>query len=61
MIELYDGRYGTLAESATVVATVTVPAAGRKGGGSFQYWDFINTKPLMFDGVKDPIVAMRWI
>ena len=36
-------------------------ATGVKGIGSFQYQDFSNMKPLEFDGVKDPIMDMRWI
>lgn len=46
-----------MVETAAVVATAFVVALGGRGGGSFQYCYFSNTKPLEFDGVKDPIIA----
>ena len=61
MIEYFDERYAALAETAAAVATTAVAAA--RGGASrgFQYRDFYYTKPPTFDGVQDPIVAMRWL
>ena len=36
-------------------------AAGAGTGQAFQYRDFDNTKPPNFDGIQDPIIAMRWL
>ena len=57
-IEYFDERYAALAETAAVAA---IAAAGGGVGRGFQYRDLDNTKPPTFDGVQDPIVAMRWL
>ena len=54
MVEYFDERYAALTETAAA-------AAGGGAGRGFQYRDFDNTKPPTFDGVQDPIVAMRWL
>lgn len=46
-----------MVETAAATATAFVVAVGGRGGGSFQYCYFSNTKPLEFDGVKDPITV----
>ena len=61
MVEYFDERYAALAETAAAAATTAVAAAGGGAGRGFQYRDFDNTKPPTFDGVQDPIVAMRWL
>ena len=61
MVEYFDERYAALTETAAAVATAAVAAAGGGDGRGFQYRDFDNTKPPTFDGVQDPIVAMRWL
>lgn len=61
MVEYFDERYAALVETAAAVATVTVAIAGGGADRDFQYRDFDNTEPPTFDGVQDPIVAMRWL
>lgn len=61
MIELFDVWYATVSEAAIVAAMAVVSAIGVQGRGSCKYRDFSNTKPLEFDGVKDPIMSMIWI
>ena len=61
MIELFDDRYAALYESVVVAATMPVVANGVHGERAVQYRDFDNTKPLVFDGVPDPIIAIRWL
>ena len=59
VMELFDEKYVALSE---VVAIATVVAAAEIVVELvFMYWDFNNTKPLTFDGVQDPIIAMRWL
>lgn len=61
MVEYFDERYAALTETATAAATAAVAPTGEGAGQGFQYRDFDNTKPPNFDGVQDPIVAMRWL
>ena len=61
MVEYFDERYAALTETATAVATAAVAAVGGGASRGFQYRDFDKTKPPTFDGVQDPIVAMRWL
>ena len=61
MVEYFDERYADLAETVAAAAAAAVAAEGGGAGQGFQYWDFDNTKPPTFDGVQDPIVAMRWL
>ena len=61
MVEYFDERYAALTETAAAAATAAVAAAGGGASRGFQYRDFDNTKPPTFDGVQDPIVAMRWL
>ena len=60
MMEFFDDRYTTIAETA-IAASAAVAAAGVGSGWVCQYQDFDNTKPPTFDGVRDPIIAMRWL
>lgn len=61
MIELFNEGYFILSEVVVVAATTTVAAVGVQARGSFQYWEFNNTKPLEFNRVKDLIMTMTWI
>ena len=61
MVEYIDECYAALSETVAAAATTGVVAAGVGSGRDFQYRDFDNTKPPTFDGVQDPIVAMRWL
>nr|KAJ0203488.1 hypothetical protein LSAT_V11C500244810 [Lactuca sativa] len=61
MVEYFDERYAALAETTATAATSVVSATWGGVGRGFQYRDFYNTKPLTFDGIQDPIKAMRWI
>ena len=61
MIEYFDERYAALAETAAAAVTAAVATAKRGASRGFQYRDFYYTKPPTFDGVQDPIVAMRWL
>ena len=60
-MEFFDDIYAKLSEAVAVVATVDVVAAGIGIRRAFLYQDFNNTNPLIFDGVRDPIIAMRWL
>lgn len=57
LIALFDERYIVVASTAPATAT----AAGSLGEKDMTYSEFSNTKPLEFDGIKDPIVDKRWI
>ena len=61
IIELFDDCYVALSEVIVVAATAAVVFVGVRGERAFRYQDFDNTKPLEFDGVKDLIVALRWL
>ena len=61
MIKSFDERYAFVSETATTVATATIVDTGVQGRGLIQHQDISNTKPLEFHGVKDLIVAIRWI
>ena len=50
MMEFYDDRYVALSDATDITAT-TVVAVGIGTGRPFQYRDFDNTKPTVFDGV----------
>ena len=60
MIEYFDESYAALYEAAAA-ATSVVAAVGVGSVRVFQYQDFDNMKPLTFNGVQEPIIAMRWI
>ena len=60
MMEYFDDRYASIAETTAAAASAVVAAAGTGTGQAFQYWDFYNMKPLIFDGTQDTIIAMRW-
>ena len=59
MVEYFDERYAALVAAAAATSAVTV--AGVRGGAdrAFQYRDFDNTKPPVFDGTQDASMAMR--
>ena len=61
MVEYFDECYAALAETAVAAAAATIETTGGGAGRGFQYRDFDSTKPPTFDGVQDPIVAMRWL
>ena len=61
MMEYIYDRYATLSEVVVAATSATVAAVGAQGEKDFQYLDFDRTKPPKFDGVLDPIVAMRWL
>ena len=58
MMEFFDDIYVALSDIFVVAA---IAAVGIGVGWVFQYRDFDNMKPLTFDGVQDPIIAMRWL
>ena len=53
MSVLLDDRYAALSKAVVV-------AVGIREERVFQYRDFNNTKPLVFDGAQDSIMEMRW-
>ena len=61
MVEYFDKRYASLAEAAAATTTAAILAVGVRASQAFQYRDFDNTKPMIFDGIQDPIIAMRWL
>ena len=46
---------------AAAVASATIVATGGRTSRAFQYQDFDNMKPPTFDGIQDPIIAIRWL
>lgn len=61
MLTLFDDRDATLFEVVVPATTTTVVVAEVRGERSFHYQDFNNIKLPMFNGVQDPIIAMRWL
>ena len=61
MIELFDDRYAAFSEVVVAATTAAVAAMGIYRERSFHYRDFDNTKPMKFDGVRGPIMEMRWL
>lgn len=61
MLEMFDERYAALTKSTTATFITIFTIVGGRGGGSSQYRDFSNTKRLEFEGITDPIVAIRCI
>ena len=59
--ELFNDQYVALSNNPVVVATEAISAMGIRGERSIYYWDFDNTNPLKFYGVRDPNITMRWI
>lgn len=59
--KLFNDRYAALSKAVVAVATVVVAVVGLRGERSFQYQDFENMNPQKFDGVRDPIIVMRWL
>lgn len=51
MMKYFDDRYVALTEDVVAPATTAVAAVGVRGEQSFQYRDFDNTKPMVFDAV----------
>lgn len=54
---MFDKCYGVIIE----VTIAPIAATGLPGGGSMQYREFSNMKPMEFDGVKDATATMGWI
>ena len=61
MMEYFGDKYTTLAKTVVATAIMATTAEGGGSGRGFQYRDFDNTKPPTFDGIQDPIIAMRWL
>lgn len=61
LIDLFDKRYTAFTEVAIAAATTSVATARLHGGYVTQYQEFNNMKSPKFDGVMEPIDAMRWI
>ena len=61
MIELFNDRYAALSEVVVTAATMAVVVVGVRGERAFQYLYFDKTKPPELDGVKHPIIEMRWL
>ena len=61
LIETFDERYAALTEAVAAAVTAVVAAARPQGDDSLLFWEFSSTKPPEFDGMQDPIAAMRWI
>ena len=59
MIHFFDDRYAALSEVVVVASTVVVVAVRTRGERYFQHRGFDNMKSPEFDGVSNPIVAMR--
>ena len=59
IMEYFDDRYTTIAEIVVVAASAVVAATSVGSGWVFQYRDFDNTKPPTFNGIQDPLIAMR--
>lgn len=54
MIALFDERYVVVTSTVVVVVTSSIK---RK----MPYQEFNKIKPPEFDGVRDPILAMKWM
>lgn len=61
LITVFDERYVVISIMAFVVATVVVTTTASSGDKDMPYQEFNKIKPLDFDGLRDPIAAMRWI
>lgn len=63
LIALFDERCAAIASIVVVAAAaiVVVVATTSPGDKEMPYREFNNSKPLLFDGVRDPIAAMRWV
>ena len=70
MMEYFDDRYTAIGKTATAAASIVVATWSVRSGRVFQYQDLDNTKPWplpvldqdgCFDGIQDPIIAMRWL
>ncbi|XP_023736154.1 uncharacterized protein LOC111884055 [Lactuca sativa] len=58
MVEYFNDQYAALTEVAVAASTTTIVAARVRGERALQYQEFNNTKPPVFNGVQDPIIAM---
>ena len=61
MVEYFDERYATIAETPSATASTPMAATSSGAGRAFLYRDFDNTKPQTFNGVQDPIIAIMWL
>ena len=63
MTERFDERYIVVTEVVVDATTtvVVVVVVGVQGRGLFKHRYFSNMKPPEFDGVKDPVISMRWL
>ena len=61
MFELFDYHYAALIEAVAPATIMVVSAMGIRRERSFHYRDFNNTWSSKSDGVKDPIVVMKWL
>lgn len=61
LIDLFNKHYTVFTKVATVAATTSVATVRPHGGYLMQYQEFNNMKSPKFDGVMEPIAAMRGI
>ncbi|XP_023743859.1 uncharacterized protein LOC111892033 [Lactuca sativa] len=60
-MEFFNDQYVALSKAAATAATAAVGATWIGVGRAFQYRDFDNMNSLVFEGVQDPIIGMRWL
>ena len=60
LIALFNEWYAAFASTIAIAATSIVAAAASPVKKEMPYREFNNTMPRDFNGVRDPIVAMRW-
>lgn len=61
LISIFDEWYVVVASIAAATATSIIDVTALLREKEMPYMEFNNTKPPEFEGVMDPIVAMRWI
>lgn len=61
LIALFYEWYVVVASTIVTIATTVVVVVTPSREKETPYRDFNNNKPPKFDGVKDPIIVMRWI
>lgn len=61
IINLFDKQYDAIDSTASATTIAAIAATTSSGDKGMSYREFNNTKPLEFDGVRDPITTIRWI
>lgn len=61
LIDMFNNPYADVTNISVATTIIIVAAGVPQRGGQMHYWEFGKTKPLEFDGFKDPIVSTMWI